>query len=295
MTELSVVKTDADLARLALGTALDIRKKANIPLNMPLSIYDLCTSMGIEVRFVNISMEGNYIPGKHPVFLISALRPAARRAFTCAHELGHHVFGHGFKLDELIETRPSTEKTPEEFLADCFASFLLMPALGIRKAFAQRNWKFAEVTPEQVYTIACDFGVGYGTLVTHLSVGLKLISYSQSQALKKVKLSSIKESFVGDIDIDRRLIVVDSQWLSPVVECEVGDHILVDGSVSAQNDSLQMLSPVSGKLLFKAARRGVTALKDMDGTTSKQVRIMAHQFIGLNRYLYLPDPEEDEP
>jgi hypothetical protein len=239
-------------------------------------------------------MEGNYIPGKQPLFLISALRPAVRRAFTCAHELGHHVFGHGFTLDELIENRPSTEKPPEEFLADCFASFLLMPALAIRKAVAQRNWKFSEISPEQIYILACDFGVGYETLVTHLSVGIKLINYSQFQDLKKVTLPRIKKSFVGDVEAGHRLIVVDDQWLSPVIECEVGDHILVANQVFPQNDSLHELPAVSGKRFFKAARKGVTSLKDSNRNIFKQVRIMAHQFIGLNRYLYLEDSGEDD-
>ena len=294
MTELSVVQTNADLARMALGAALKIRQNANIPLNEPISIYDLCTAMGIEVRFVNISMEGNYIPGQHPQFLISALRPAVRRAFTCAHELGHHVFGHGFMLDELVEHRESQNKSPEEFVADCFASSLLMPALGIRKALAQRGWKPTELTPEQVYTIACDFGVGYETLATHLSAGMRLIGYDQSQELKKTKLPAIRRSFVGDVEVPRRLIVTDKQSLSTVIECEVGDHLLVDAPVAPQNDSLHALPSIEGKQLFIAARRGVTSLRTADGQTFRQVRIMAHQFVGLNRYLYLPDPEEDE-
>jgi Zn-dependent peptidase ImmA (M78 family) len=293
MTKLTVVQTKADLARLALGAALKVRQNANIPLNEPLSIYDLCSAMGIEVQFVNISMEGNYIPGQKPRFLISALRPAVRRAFTCAHELGHHVFGHGFMLDELVEHRESQNKPPEEFIADCFASSLLMPAQGIRKALAQRNWKAVELTPEQIYTIACDFGVGYETLVTHLSAGMKLIDFGQSQELKKSKLPTIRQSFVGRLEIPRRLIVTDQQSLSSIIECEVGDHVLVDAAVSPQNDSLHTLPPIDGKQLFVAARRGVTSLRTADGKTFQQVRIMAHQFVGLNRYLYLPDPDED--
>jgi len=294
MTKLTVVQTKADLARLALSAAIRVRQNANIPLNESLSIYDLCSAMGIEVRFVNISMEGNYIPGQKPQFLISALRPAVRRAFTCAHELGHHVFGHGFRLDELVEHRPSQNKPPEEFIADCFASSLLMPAVGVRKALAQRSWKPADLTPEQIYTIACDFGVGYETLVTHLSVGMKLIEFDQSQELKKTKLPAIRRAFVGDFAIPRRLIITDQQSLSSIIECEVGDHLLVDAKVSPQNDSLHTLPSIDGKQLFVAARRGVTSLRTTDGKTFRQIRIMAHQFIGLNRYLYLPDPDEDD-
>lgn len=293
MTNLTVVQTKSDMARMALGAALKVRQNANIPLNEPLSIYDLCAAMGIEVQFVNISMEGNYIPGKIPRFYISALRPAVRRAFTCAHELGHHVFNHGFKLDELIENRESENKPPEEFIADCFASSLLMPAQGIRKALAKRNWEAKDLTPEQVYTIACDFGVGYETLATHLSLGMKVVDFTKTQELKMTKIPAIRRSLVGEIEDLRRLIVTDQNSLSSIIECEVGDHLLVDAAVSPQNDSLHSLPPVNGKQLFVAARRGVTSLRTADGSTFKQVRIMGHQFIGLNRYLYLVDPDED--
>jgi Zn-dependent peptidase ImmA (M78 family) len=294
MTRLTVVQTNSDLARMALAAALKIRQQANINLIEPISIYELCTAMGIEVQFVNISMEGNYIPGATPRFLISSLRPAARRAFTCAHELGHHVFGHGFRLDELIENRECENKPPEEFVADCFASSILMPALGVRKSLTQRQWKASELTPAQVYTIACDFGVGYQTMATHLSAGMRLIEYSQTQELKKTKLPAIRRSFVGDLEIPHRLIVIDQQSLTSTIECEVGDHLLIDAAVTPQNDSLQTLSAVNGKQLFLAARRGVTALKTGDGTIFKHVRIMAHQYIGLSRYLFLSDPDEDD-
>lgn len=293
MTRLTIVPTNADLARTALAAALKIRQNANIGMTDPLSIYELCTAMGIEVQFANISMEGNYIPGSNPRFLISSLRPAVRRAFTCAHELGHHVFGHGFKLDELIENRDCVDKPPEEFIADCFAASLLMPALGVRKSLKQRNWKAQELTPEQLYTIACDFGVGYRTLATHLSAGMQLIRYEQTQEFIKTKLPAIRRAFVGDLEC-RRLIVIDQHSLTSTIECEVGDHLLIDAPVSPLNDSLQALSPVSSKQLFFAARRGVNSLKTPDGKIFKHVRVMSHQFIGLSRYLYLPDPDPDE-
>jgi len=123
---------------------------------------------------------------------------------------------------------------------------------------------------------------------------MKLIDFSQTQELKKTKLPAIRKSLVGTFEIPRRLIVTDQQSLSSIIECEVGDHLLVDASVSPQNDSLHTLPSINGKQLFVAARRGVTSLRAADGTTFKQVRIMAHQFVGLNRYLYLPDPDEDD-
>ena len=75
-----------------------------------------------------------------PRIHVSALRPLARRTFTCAHELGHHVFGHGSTIDELRDDQSkSAERPPNEILADAFAAFVLMPTLGLREAFTKRG------------------------------------------------------------------------------------------------------------------------------------------------------------
>src|SRR5438874_13211824 len=106
-------------------------------------------------------MEGTYLKSDPPRILISALRPLFRRVFNCAHELGHHVFGHGSTIDELQEDgqeKPAFE--PNEFLVNAFAGFLLMPPLAVRRAFTLRGWRPETATPEQCFIVACSLGVG---------------------------------------------------------------------------------------------------------------------------------------
>jgi len=50
-------------------------------------------------------MEGMYYRGDPARIVIGARRPLSRRNFTCGHELGHHIFGHGstkWGRDQLI-------------------------------------------------------------------------------------------------------------------------------------------------------------------------------------------------
>ncbi len=84
----SVTNQKQELARQAMYKSAEVRQKAGIANNQAISIYDLCHKLGITVRFVDISMEGMYLGGQKPTFLLSALRPLPRRNFTCAHELG---------------------------------------------------------------------------------------------------------------------------------------------------------------------------------------------------------------
>ena len=157
----------------ALDKSLEVRDEAGLDFKTPLNIYDLCDQMNVTVRFVNdISMEGWYVGTgfKSPTILLSTLRPPARRAFTCAHELGHHVFGDGSTIDEMKMGENVTYKDPKESRADGFAGHLLMPSLGIAQAFVDRGWDPPFATPNQVFTVACSFGVGYATLVHHQHV-----------------------------------------------------------------------------------------------------------------------------
>ena len=90
----------------------------------PICIYGLCETLGVAVRFNNINMEGMYQRGVPPRIHLSARRPLPRRAYNCAHELGHHVFGHGSSIDELREdAKAQPWEDPKEFLADTFAGF----------------------------------------------------------------------------------------------------------------------------------------------------------------------------
>ena len=77
--------------------------KSRVRPAQPICIYRLCEVLGVTVRFNNINMEGMYQRSVPPRIHLSALRPLPRRTYNCAHELGHHVFGHGSSIDELRE------------------------------------------------------------------------------------------------------------------------------------------------------------------------------------------------
>ena len=173
-----------ELARTALDKAVQVRDEAGFNDRVPICVYDLCRKHSLDVRFVDVNMEGMYVRKEPPEILLSSLRPLARRAFTCAHELGHHVFGHGSTIDELKDEAEKGGVNPEEFLVDSFAGHLLMPKIAVRKAFALRSWQETSASPEQIYAIACSLGVGYETLCTHMTFGLRLLSTERADGLR---------------------------------------------------------------------------------------------------------------
>ena len=105
------------LAREAIEKSVEVREEHGYDFRSPLCIYELCERARVKVSFVDdVSMEGVYAALTKPTIVLSALRPLPRRAFTCAHEFGHHVFGHGSTIDELREEADKRAFDPKGIL-----------------------------------------------------------------------------------------------------------------------------------------------------------------------------------
>jgi hypothetical protein len=281
------------LAHTAMLESINVRSGAKLGLDGPLDIYGLSEKLGLRVRFVGISMEGMYKRGKPPQILLSALRPLARRAFTCAHEIGHHVFKHGSTIDELVDSRQDVGTAhPEELLAQAFAGFLLMPTLGIRKAFVQRGWDAGRASPAQILTVSSAYGVGYTTLINHLTRSLQMISPSQARALTRVALPQVRRDLLGTVS-SAPLIVVDCHWALPTIDAEVGTHILLPTDATPGEDVLEHRQDAASGRLFEAVKPGIAQIERRHGE-SLFVRIARHQYVGLSQYRHLEDMDDDD-
>jgi hypothetical protein len=282
------------LAEEAMYRAIEVRRELGLDLASPLDIYAVCEQRTIPVQFVPINMEGMYVRGRWPRILLSPVRPAVRRAFTCAHELGHHVFGHGFTIDELIEDwRERTAASPEEFLAQTFAGFLLLPPLGVRKAFTIRGWSAPQATPGELFTVACSFGVGYTSLVHHLTYSLRMLPRARADSLLRVPLPRVRRELLGSVS-PQPLIVVDAAWQLPTLDVEVGTHILTPPCTQVANDRLAWRADLPNGRLFEATRPGITQVFWIDRDRAIFARISRYQYVGLSKYRHLEDEDEDD-
>jgi Zn-dependent peptidase ImmA (M78 family) len=289
----SVTSQRQTLAKTAMHKSIEIRNKARLALNNPICIYDLCDKLKVTVRFVDYNMEGMYVKDK-TLILLSALRPVPRRNFTCAHELGHHIFGHGTTVDELIEDLATPRAfQPNEFLVDSFAGFLLMPTLGVRKAFASRNWNCASATPQQIFTIACSFGVGYETLIAHLTYSLKMLTTAQAKLLLKSTPKTIREEILGRSSTDS-LIVADEHWSSPTINAEVGSLLLLPSTAEAAKTTISLEEDSPRGRLFRANHPGIVRVYCPNTEWAVFVRISRYQFVGLSKYRHLEEINDEQ-
>jgi IrrE N-terminal-like domain len=238
-------------------------------------------------------MEGMYQRGSQPRIHLSARRPLSRRTYNCAHELGHHVFGHGSSIDELREdAKEHPWEDPKEFLADTFAGFILMPVIGLRRAFALRGCTPEAATPIDMYLIACEFGVGYSTLVTHLSAGVKMISQARAIILQRTTPKALRAEILGAITPDR-LIFVDRHRTAPSLDAEVKTLLLLPPGTVVVGVGLDHERDLSNGRLFRAVRPGIVQVTAAGDSWATFVRIAPEAYVGLAKYRHLEsDPDE---
>jgi Zn-dependent peptidase ImmA (M78 family) len=281
------------LANRAMLKSIDVRVEAKLDLMSPICIYELCDEHNVQVRFVKINMEGAYVADTRPLILLSALRPLPRRNFTCAHELGHHIFDHHSTVDQLLKDREKLKTLdPKEFLADCFAGFLLMPTLGVRRAFVSRGWTPADLTATQVFTIACSFAVGYETLLNHMCYSLEMIDEDKAETLCKKPLPAIRKEILG-VPLSEPLVVADEKWLLSTIDVEVGTRILVPANATSTGKLLTIEHDLAAGRLLRADRPGIERVQCPNSTWAAFVRVSSANFVGLSKYRHFEEVEDE--
>jgi hypothetical protein len=233
-------------------------------------------------------MEGMYAPAPRPTILVSSERPPGRRRYTCAHEIGHHLFGHGARLDELTDDAVESW-SPEEFVAHRFAAALLMPKLAVESAFARRGLQISAPRPDDILAVAQDLGVGYATLVGHLERTLGCLSSIRAGALRRASLPRLRSRLAG-FAIDHDLVMFDEHWGHRPIDIEVGDVVAVPRSATV--DGTCAILELRPSPHLRAAMPGVGKVAVNSGPPIA-VRVSRRQFTGLARYRHLEEADDD--
>lgn len=284
------------LALQAYQKALEVREALNKGRKTPVCIYDVAQELEekVEVRFVDNlnSLEGMYFKNLS-LILVSSLRGYGRQAFTCAHELGHHVFGHGVGIDQVLDKPEFSDETdPKEYVANLFAGFLLMPEPAIIRAFEARNWKYRACRANEFYVIAGYFGVGYSTLIHHMWRTLNLLSGVQANKLLKVAPHEIRTQILGR-EIKEDLFLVDSTWTDRAVDIQVGDIVLTPAHTLSDKECIQPLEQHWEGKLFRGAKPGIGRMYDPRSGWAAYVRVCRRNYVGRSIFRHQEDPDYD--
>lgn len=284
--------TSADFRREAVRAALMTRSRLNIDREAPLCPFDAPERLGVEVKFRDeTSIEGMYCRTARPTILVSTHRPAGRRAFSCGHELGHHVLGHGTSIDEIFETgSTASPRSPVEEAADLFAATLLMPKPVVERIFKSSGISLQQASPIHMYRAACCLGVGYDTLLTQLRWSLRLLNGLQYRDLSRWQVKQLKAELIGR-EVTNTVWPVDRAWFGRPVDVEVGDIVVVPPGTRHEGNLLRHSAHGASGDQLVATRPGIGRL--FEGDWSIFVRVQRFQFIGRSIFRHLEDPDAE--
>lgn len=236
------------------------------------------------------SFEGMYVADSQPKIFLGSRRPAGRLAYTCAHEVGHHVLGHGSALDELRdEMDKRTLRSPIEVAADVFAATLLMPRAAIVQGIRATGQAHGHRSPLEVYALACWLGVGYATAVRQLR-NLRIIEADVEKALLKHSVSSIRAS-LGHVGDGAALLVTEA-WVDRAVDCCVADLLIIESDCIAEGESIEVVDRARDRTIIRASRPGIARVQAASAGWSSFVRVSKREFTGRSCFRFLEEAEE---
>lgn len=280
------------LARLALRGALETRRSGHVPKDAPICLFDLAERLKLEVRFcAGGSFEGMYAKGSN-VILVPSLRPPGRQAFTGAHEMGHWYFGHGSRIDELPEFAPDERNDPEEWVANLFAAYLLMPSWAVDSSFKRRRLDPKTCSAVELYAVACELGVGYETLIQHLRWSLRLITSARAVELANVTPKAIREQLLGKV-ATKHLVVSDTAWAAGNIDLQVGHTALLPPGTVLEGGDISVLGDLPTGRLVQARKPGIARAFLEGRDWAKFIRVSRADFEGRSLYRHLEDPDVD--
>lgn len=282
-----------NVARLALRKAIETRKRLAIPMDHAVCAVDIAQQLDLEVWFQPLaSLAGMYSGGNDPTIIIGSDRPTGYQASVCAHEIGHHIFGHGTRVDEYVEgAGRARSNDPEESLANLFGSHLLMPQAAIVRVFTAHEWSLEHPRPEHVYVAAGYLGVGYQALVHHLRWTIRSLSERVFDRLLGFQVKDIRETIRGH-RTPENLIVADVHWLDRPLDLVTGDLALLPPGARVEGTAVQIIDEDAERITVRAVRRGLARAETPEPEWSSFIRVMPQCYAGAAIHRHLEDPDE---
>lgn len=279
-----------ELSRTAMRAALEVRDRLKIAPSDPICVFNAAEQLGLSVRYIDIgSLEGMYCKTSGTIILPSG-RPPGRRAFACAHELGHWYFGHGSSIDQIAELADAARNDPNDQIADAFAGFLLMPPRVVKESFLARGWSFQAHNPTQYYTVSTQLGVSYEGLIRHMQYSLNFIDDCGANFLLRYSPKEIRRMILGD-EKREHLIVADRHWKTVSIDLQVGEAALVPPDTVASGNIVQIKKHPAG-CLAEALSAGVARLENRHDGWSAFVRVSRKGYVGQHTFRHMEDDDE---
>lgn len=201
LTALEPLGFTVESVETAERAAREVRRRLEVPTEPLEDLQTVAERLGLHAFVLPLEpgVDGSYVALERAgVALIQGTHPTAKRRFTMAHELGHHIFE-----DEYSDEWVTGSLDERERLISAFAIHLLVPRSGVVSLWGQFNG--ADDPRGAAIEIAGRYGVSWTALCAQLA-NLGVVTQDQRASLaesrpsmsefveRKIKLLSLPES-----------------------------------------------------------------------------------------------------
>ena len=166
----------------AEDAAAAVRAHLGAAADPPIDLAAAAEALGVFAYSLDLpqsNADGGYVAISEDlgVALLNGAQPSARRRYTLAHEIGHHVFQDASAVDLEAAGRSETERA-----IDAFAIHLLLP-----RATLQRRWRELRGSDEPrraALVIGAEYRLSWTALCAHL-MNLGVVDRSQGEDMRE--------------------------------------------------------------------------------------------------------------
>lgn len=177
--------------------ANQFRRKCNIGIDTAIDFDKLLSSLDVLTYFrpLNGDFSGMALKTKNSCFmLVNTKHSVGRQHFTIGHELYHLCIQEEFSF-QMCKAGKFDKKDREEYNADVFSSYFLMPEAGIMKQIPEPELAWGgEISLATIIKLEQYFGVSRTALLIRLDkLGLLRNGYAQYQV--NIKKSAVEHGY----------------------------------------------------------------------------------------------------
>ncbi|WP_367051846.1 hypothetical protein, partial [Klebsiella pneumoniae] len=86
-----------------------------------------------------------------------------------------------------------------------------------------------------------------------------MLSHSRAAVLQRATPKAIRAEILNALS-PNPLIIADQVWASPVIDAEVGTHLVLPADTQAENDAIAPVRDLPDGRLFEAVRPGIARI-----------------------------------
>ncbi|NKY59397.1 protease inhibitor I42 family protein [Nocardia flavorosea] len=203
------------------------------PMDRPVDVFALTQHLGVWLATQPLdNTYGFYLNDNDAAgIVLNSRHPEVLQRYTCAHELGHHLLGHGSHTDDKVTVEASADVALREQQAQAFAAALLMPGPLVNHTL-RRLHTSAEPAAGDIYLASRDLAVSYSAMVWGLAE-LNRLDRRRADALSEAGVRPVKDALRGgppiaDARADLWTLEIPVQIGTEAIQaltCRVGDEI----------------------------------------------------------------------